>query len=286
MPGTTDHTPKARLLGAELRECRKQNGLTVRELASRVGTTHVTISRYETGTRTPRPEDVARILGTLGVTGPRYEEIIEFARTASDKNTFARSSPSTHKHLVDLAEFERSACSIIDVAPNLVPGLLQTADYARQIMHGLPVEEREIRVGLRMARRDVLFAKSAPTLEVLVSEHALRQPLGGNELMADQLHHVLRMADLDNVTVSVMPNGLTRYTPALDGAFVFYDFAKAPPIVQLEHFHASGFLFEAKDIAAYKNAINDLRSIALPSDDSRDLIKSIAEEMEGASSCR
>ncbi|MEU5852959.1 helix-turn-helix domain-containing protein [Saccharopolyspora shandongensis] len=285
MVGTNEYTPKARILGAELRECRKQTGLTVRDLANRVGTSHVTISRYETGTRTPQPEDVARILGTLGVTGTRYDEIVEFARTAGNKNTFARSSSSTHKHLVELAEFERTASNIVDVAPNLLPGLLQTADYARQIMHGLPAEEREIRVGLRMSRRDVLFAKAAPKLEVLVSEHALRQPLGGAETMSEQLRHVLRTAAIDNVIVRVIPDGLTRYTPAQDGAFVLYEFAKAPPIVHLEHFRAPAFLFDAKDVAAYRDAVAELRSLALSSSDSADLIATIAEEMEGQS-CR
>ncbi|KAA5829260.1 helix-turn-helix transcriptional regulator [Saccharopolyspora hirsuta] len=281
MPGTTEHTPKARLLGAELRECRKQVGLTVRDLASRVGTSHVTISRYETGTRTPQPEDVARILGTLGVTGTRYDEIVEFARTAGDKNTFARSSSSTHKHLVDLAEFERSASAIVDVAPNLLPGLLQTADYARQVMHTLPADEREIRVGLRMSRRDVLFSKNAPTLEVFVAESALRQPLGGPATMAEQLRHVLRMTELDNVTVFVLPNALTRYTPAQDGAFVLYEFVKAPPIVHLEHYRSPAFLFDAKDVAAYKSAVTELQDASLNEDESVELIASIADEMEG-----
>lgn len=272
-------------MGAELRECRKNSGLTVRELAGRVGTSHVTISRYETGTRTPQPEDVARILGTLGVTGTRYDEIVEFAQTAGDKNTFGRRSSSTHAHLADLAEFERSASSIVDVAPSLLPGLLQTADYARQIMHSLPADEREIRVGLRVARRDVLFTKTAPKLEVFVAEHALRQPLGGAETMSEQLRHVLRMTALDNVLVLVLPDRLTRYTPAHDGAFVLYEFAKAPPIVQLEHFRASAFLYEAKDVAAYRNAVDDLRSVALSSCDSAALIASIVDEMEG-STCR
>lgn len=281
MPGTTEHTPKARLLGAELRECRKQVGLTVRDLASRVGTSHVTISRYETGTRTPQPEDVARILGTLGVTGTRYDEIVEFARTAGDKNTFARSSSSTHKHLVDLAEFERSASAIVDVAPNLLPGLLQTADYARQVMHTLPADEREIRVGLRMSRRDVLFSKNAPTLEVFVAESALRQPLGGPATMAEQLRHALRMTELDNVTVFVLPNALTRYTPAQDGAFVLYEFVKAPPIVHLEHYRSPAFLFDAKDVAAYKSAVTELQDASLNEDESVELIASIADEMEG-----
>ncbi|MCA1186455.1 MULTISPECIES: helix-turn-helix transcriptional regulator [unclassified Saccharopolyspora] len=282
MAGTSEHTPKARLLGAELRELRKQANITTRELAHRLGTSHVTISRYETGTRTPRPEDVARILGTLRVTGTRYDELIEFARNAGDKNTFARSSSGPHKHLVELAEFERSASSITDVAPTVIPGLLQTADYARSIMRGLPNPEREIRVGLRMARRDVLAGRAAKPLTAIIAEHALRQPLGGRAVMAEQLRYILRISEQSNITVAVLPNGLTHWTPAHEGAFVLYEFAKAPPIVQLEHYRSPAFLFEAKDVAAYKQAVVDIHTSILSVEASAGLIATIATEMEEA----
>ncbi|MEU6128328.1 helix-turn-helix transcriptional regulator [Saccharopolyspora sp. NPDC047091] len=282
MAGTSEHTPKARLLGAELRELRKQANVTTRELAHQLGTSHVTISRYETGTRTPRPEDVARILGTLRVTGTRYDELIEFARNAGDKNTFARSASGPHKHLVELAEFERSASSIADVAPTVIPGLLQTADYARSIMRGLPNPEREIRVGLRMARRDVLSGRTAKPLTAIIAEHALRQPLGGPAVMAEQLRYILRLSEQSNITVAVLPSDLTHWTPAHEGAFVLYEFAKAPPIVQLEHYRAPAFLFETKDVAAYKQAVVDIRTSTLPLDASAGLIAAIATEMEEA----
>lgn len=281
MVGTSEYTPKGRLLGAELRDLRTKSGLTVRDLATKLGTSHVTISRYETGTRTPRPEDVARILATLGVTGSEYQELIDFARSAGDKNTFARTSNGPHKHLIDLAEFERSATSITDVAPSVIPGLLQTAAYARVVMHGLPVEEREVRVGLRMARRDVLTGKSAPRFDVIVKESALREPLGGHALMADQLRHITSMSTMDNVNVRVLPQELALWTPAHDGAFVLFEFLKAPSIVHLEHFRAPAFLFDAKDVAAYKEAVHELHGLALSAEESADCIATITSELEG-----
>lgn len=281
MVGTSEYTPKGRLLGAELRDLRVKVGLTVRDLAARLGTSHVTISRYETGTRTPRPEDTARILATLGVTGSEYEELVDFARSAGDKNTFARTSNGPHKHLIDLSEFERSADSITDIAPNLIPGLLQTAAYARVIMQGLPPEEREVRVGLRMARRDVLTSKSAPRFNVVVKESALREPLGGHELMADQLRHIASLSMMDNITVRVLPRDLTHWTPAHDGAFVLFEFLKAPPIVHLEHFRAPAFLFDSKDVAAYKDAVQELNALALSPEESAERIASIMNDLEG-----
>lgn len=280
MAGTNEHTPKGRLLGAELREHRKKADLTVREMAQHLGTSHVTISRYETGARIPHPEDVARILATLRVTGTEYEELVDFARNAGEKNTFARTSSNPHKHLVDLAEFERSAVSIVDVAPKVIPGLLQTAYYAREVMRGLPVEEREIRVGLRMSRRDVLLDTSPPHLKAIVAEHALREPLGGHEVMAAQLRHLQNLVARSGLALRVMPSDLTRWTPAHDGAFVLFEFHKAPPIVHLEHFRSSAFLFDSKDVAAYQHAVPDIETATLSSSDSAELVESIATEME------
>lgn len=281
MAGTNEHTPKGRLLGAELRDSRKDSGITVRELATLLGTSHVTISRYETGTRLPQPEDVARILATLGVTGSKYEEIVDFARNAGERNTFARSSSGPHKHLVELAEFERSASSIVDVAPNVIPGLLQTADYAREVMRGLPVQEREIRVGLRMSRRDVLQGRSAPHLKVIVGERALREPLGGYEVMSEQLQHIAYVTAQENITLLVIPSNLDRWTPAHDGAFVLFKFLKAPSIVHLEHFRASAFLFDSKDVTAYERAVADVESVTLSSATSSEMVASVTTEMEG-----
>ncbi|WP_010313729.1 helix-turn-helix domain-containing protein [Saccharopolyspora spinosa] len=74
------------VLGVELRECRLAAGLTQKELAGQIGVSYVSVSRYETGTRSPKPEDVAQILATLGVTGKRYTELVDMARGADQPN--------------------------------------------------------------------------------------------------------------------------------------------------------------------------------------------------------
>src|SRR5437764_1395929 len=100
-------TPKARVLGAELRELREKADLTVRDMAKRLGVAAGTVSRYERGERAPSPEYVARILGTLGVTGAKYDEIVDFTASASEPNMIADESTGLHKHLIELSEFDR-----------------------------------------------------------------------------------------------------------------------------------------------------------------------------------
>ncbi|SFP04858.1 Helix-turn-helix domain-containing protein [Saccharopolyspora antimicrobica] len=108
MVGKSEHTPKARALGAELRECRRDAGLTQQELADQIGVSHVSVSRYESGTRLPKPEDVAQILATLGVNGQRYAELVDMARGAEHPNWLVASGVTgIRRELTTLIELER-----------------------------------------------------------------------------------------------------------------------------------------------------------------------------------
>ena len=132
MPSTAD-TPRARQLGAELRAARKAAGLSTSELGTRLGRSHTHVSRWENGKLTPREADVGAVLGILGVTGDERERLLQLARDAGDPNWVA---PGVGKQLTVLTEYERTAQRITDVEPLLIPGLLQTGNYARSIMLG------------------------------------------------------------------------------------------------------------------------------------------------------
>ncbi|MDI2028629.1 helix-turn-helix transcriptional regulator [Saccharopolyspora sp. TS4A08] len=283
MVGKSEHTPKARALGAELRECRIEAGLTQHELAARIGVSHVSISRYETGTRSPRPEDAAQLLATLGVAGQRYSELVELARGAEQSNWLETGVNGLRRELMTVIEFERIATRIVDVETNIVPGLLQTADYARAIMGEVPGADLEARVALRVGRAAILNRKGAPNLVAIVSEVALRQRIGGAEVMVDQLRHLLKAAELPNVTIIVLPAVSERWHPAHAGAFILFEFPKGDPIVHLEHF-ASGAFLHAKEVAAYRRAVDTLQEVAMDEETSARLIATISDELEGT--CR
>jgi transcriptional regulator with XRE-family HTH domain len=279
MHGVNDgQTPKARLLGAELRALRDKAQLTVRDLGKLLAVAPATVSRYERGERTPTTEYVARVLGTLGVTGARYEEIIEFANTASEPNLITGGSKGLHRHLIELSEFDRAARRTVHVAPLLVPGLMQTRNYAREVMSTHPRDERDVRVELRMARREALEAPHE--IEAIVTERALRDALGGPKVMAAQLRHLADLAEQPNISFRVLPADLNRWTLAHDGAFVLYEFAKASSIVHLEHYRGPAFLYDANDVKAYRQAVEALAEAALSDAESIRLVTAIADEME------
>lgn len=282
MAGNSEHPPKARALGAELRECRETAGLKQRDLAQQLGVTYVTISRYETGARSPKPEDVAQILATLGITGERYDELVDMARDADQPNWLDTGVSGIRRELTTLIEFERTATRITDVATSVIPGLLQTSDYARAVL-GDTSSDVEARVAMRIGRRDVLVRSHAPDFVALITESALREPIGGYAVMAEQLRHIETMADLPNVTVQVIPAGSTRWHPAHAGAYILFEFAKSAPIVHMEHFSSSAFLHKERDVIAYEKASTTLRELAMSPADSAELIAKIRSDLEGPS---
>ncbi|MHA6802920.1 helix-turn-helix domain-containing protein [Salinifilum ghardaiensis] len=271
------HTPKARLLGAELRDLRKQAGLNGRQLAEELGITQTTVSRYERGARTAPVDYVARVLGLFGITGQRYDELIEFAHSASEPNLITRSG--IHRHLLEISEFDRDASDIVHVAPLVVPGPLQTRDYAAAVMASLTPDERDVRIELRMARREALSEPRRIT--AYVTEHVLRDALGGREVMAEQVRHLIEVASRPNIDLRVIPDGLQRWTLAHDGAFVLYKFPKAAPIVHLEHYRGPAFLYDRDDVASYERAVDTLPEVAMSAEQSKELMARMAEKLEG-----
>lgn len=271
------HTPKARLLGAELRKLREQAGFNGRRLAAELNITQTTVSRYERGARTAPVDYVARLLGLFGVTGERYDELIEFARTASEPNLIAK--PGKHKHLLEISQFDRSAERIVHVSPLMIPGPMQTREYVGAVMAALQPDERDLRIELRMARHDSL--RSSRVVQAYITEHALRDDLGGAVVMAAQLRHLIELSNRANVEIRVVPSGLQRWTLAHEGAFVLYEFATAAPIVHLEHYRGPAFLYEAEDVAVYRDAVTMLADAVLDLEQSAKLMAAILEELEG-----
>ncbi len=199
----------------------------------------------------------------------------------TEESNWLKPNAGIDQELTSLIEFERTAAHVVDVAPIMIPGLMQTADYARAVMSGgMSPAEVEAQTTMRVGRRDVLNRRNAPTLTAIIGEWALYEPMGDREVMADQLQHIVKMADMENVTVHVLRNGSGQWTPAHAGPFMLFDFPKAAPIVHLEHLSSSAFLSAPGDIRVYRDAAVNLRDVAMSPTDSAELIASIATDME------
>src|SRR5439155_25704524 len=129
--------------------------MLLRELGGEINRDIGVLSRWETGERTPKPEQVAQILTTLGVNGDRYEDIMTLAYGTNEAQWVAISLPEQRLQMAAYVDWEQSATRIVQVAPLLVPGLLQTSDYVRAIMTaaGVPAGEVASRFTARLGRR-------------------------------------------------------------------------------------------------------------------------------------
>ncbi|MGW3472672.1 helix-turn-helix domain-containing protein [Saccharopolyspora sp. NPDC000995] len=277
---TATGSPRARALSAALREARKEHGISTRELADRLSIDQSHLSRIETGKRVPSVETTAMILAILRTSPEERERILALARNASEPNWLTVGIPGIPQQLAGAWECERAASSITDWHPCLIPGLLQTTEYARAIvvasarLDSLPQHEIESRVMVKVARRDVLASRNPVRFHALIAEAALREPIGPADTMAEQLRHLVKVAEQPNVSVRVVPQRV-GWHPGSPGPFVFYEFNDTPPVVHFEHHSSGAFNQDEDDIGAYRKAIGEMNRIALDQAEAIELITRI-----------
>lgn len=272
--------PRTRALATLLREARETSGLSVRGLARKLGVAHTTVSRWETGYNVPTMADVATTLAFLGVRGAEREKILAVAQGATQPDWLATGMPGAVAGAA-VSDMERTATGMTEWCPLVIPGLLQTADYARAILarSAYPGRDVSTAVLVRLGRRDALTRPRPLRLTAMVGEPALHGGIGGPTVMLDQLRHVLVMADLATVTLRMVPVS-GEWHPGLTGPFIAYDFESDPSIILLEHHRASAFLYESGDVAAYLEAAEELGKIALSPEDTRAAIRETIRQRE------
>ncbi|HEU0089610.1 MAG TPA: DUF5753 domain-containing protein [Pseudonocardiaceae bacterium] len=180
---------------------------------------------------------------------------------------------------------ESEASRILTYQPDVIPGLLQTHDYARRVLaqHPLTVMPYEIErsAQLRRARQSRLTSDDPVELDAVINEGALRRMVGGPAVLCDQLAYLLTMLDLPNVLIRVLPFAAGEH-PGTNGPFAVLEFPdpEDPHIVHLDVLITSYYLTGLREVGAYQLAHERLRALALGPDESRDRIAALAEEVE------
>lgn len=276
----TRNSAQLREFGAELRQLREAAGLSQRELARDAQiSTHSRVSELESGKRSLTIDELERIFEVLQVAKSDRERLLGIARSLEGPGELNIGPPGVGKTLAKLIDYERAASEIIDVSPLMIPGLLQTSDYASAIMGGEP--DAATRVALRSGRRDILTRRNPVNLVALIDSEALTRPIAPPEVMLDQLRHVLILAERPNVTVQVVSSTTPGYHPMLAGPFELIKFPKAQPVILLDHHRSSTFLWEADDVAAFIEAAEHIRKeVAMTPEQSAEVIADIVQGME------
>lgn len=277
-------TPKARALGAALRQAREDKHKLLRELGATLNRDIGVISRWETGERTPKPEQVAQILTYLGVNGERYDQIMTLAYGTNESQWVATTLPEQKQQTVAYLDWEQNARRIVEVAPLLVPGILQTGGYARAIMTApgsdVPVTEVAHRVTSRVERKEVLTKHNPASLLVLLGRAALNQGVGGHQVMIEQLQHLLEMAARPNIEIRIVPDD-QGWHPGLEGSFTLIESTHAnASVVFIDTRRSDLMLHQDSDVAAYKRAIDRITKLSLQPEVSASFITDLRNRME------
>jgi transcriptional regulator with XRE-family HTH domain len=278
MPGTGP-TIRARRLGQRLRGLRETGGLGPDEAAKRLGWSRPKLVRFETGTAVPRPADVTAMCELYGAGSDERALLVQLAADAGKRGWWnAYGDVFTGSYVAD----EAVAVQIRTWEPLLVPGLLQTEQYAWALFRTRWPDDAEgvqRRVIARMARRTVLSRPDAPALVAILDEAALRRPVGGTEVMREQLRELLRPRG--NVTIRVVPFTAGAH-PGLEGGFVLLDFPEETTFateVYAESIAGDLYPESADQISRISLAYKRIEQAALTAEGSAQLIRQIIEEL-------
>ncbi len=271
---------RQRRVSAELRALRVEKGRTCQEVADALDWSISKISRMETGVRGLYADDVAALLGYLEAPAKLREELLTLVREGEKRNwiQIGRGVPSDWKALMRI---EDEATALYNYEPQVVPGLLQTRDYATEVIRAcncqLAEGATEQMVRTRVGRQVLLNRLNGPTLDVIIDEIALRRPIGEPGVMHGQLQHLLNMAKRPRIKLQVLPFTVGAH-PGLNGPFLILEFDAQPTLVHQEVRITGGFLEEGRHIAHAKLDWRELSAKALSPEDSAAFIAGLVGE--------
>ncbi len=285
-PTATQQSPtvRRRRLALELRRFREAARMTCEDVAEHLECSTSKISRIETGRVRVSPRDVRDMLDLYRVPEPQRDSLVQLARESRQKGWWHAYSDTIEPRFATYIGLESAASEIRIYEVTLIPGLLQTEDYARAVIAAGAVEGSpeavERNVAFRMARQPALTSEDPPQLWAVLDEAALRRQVGGPGLMRLQLDHLLDLGGLPNVAIQVLPFGAGAH-PAMGRPFVILAFPERadPDVVYLEDLTSALYVENVDEVDRYNVFFNHLRATALSFEDSAELITSVLKDL-------
>jgi transcriptional regulator with XRE-family HTH domain len=283
MPEAHSPTVRGRKLGKELRRLREHAGLTTTQAADQLGEgwSQSKVSRIEGAKTKPAERGVKQMLDLYGVDSATRAALIEL-----HKNSWRRGWWTDYSDVFrgSYVAFEDDAARIDEWSPQLVHGLLQTDEYAREVIRSRwSGDEAGIqrRVMARMTRKALLGRTDppAPELTAILDEAALRRPIGGREVMRGQLAALLEAGRRPNVTIQVLPYAVGTH-PGLDGPFIILGFPEkiSPDVGYVGTRIGDGYAESAEVVRGLKVDFDKLKSAALSPEGSMEFIAAMTRE--------
>jgi hypothetical protein len=274
------------LLGRQLRRLREAKGVSREDAGWEIRASESKISRMELGRVGFKERDVADLLTLYGVTDAKERAaLLSVVRQANTPGWWHRYNDVQPKWFESYLGLEAAASLIRTYEVQFVPGLLQTADYARAVItlgHGA-ADEHEIdrRVALRTERQQVLTRSDAPHLWVVVDESALRRPIGGREVMRAQLASLVKATTQPTITIQVMAFDAGGHAAA-GGAFTVLRFPEQdqPDLVYMEQLTGALYIDQREEVDTYIKVMERVCVEADPPDRTVEILQRILRELD------
>ncbi|MEU0809220.1 helix-turn-helix transcriptional regulator [Streptomyces sp. NPDC005970] len=277
-------TLRRRRLGEALRKYRREAGMSMAVAGEAMGWDESKMSRIENAKARMPPQYVAKLLKLYGVTEPGVvSALIDLARDAGKQGWWRAYGDVVPVAYKDYLTLESDAESAHIYAPGLIPGLLQTGAYAREIIAATAMthttEEVMALAEVRKTRQAILTRLDRPIkLWAVIHEAALHQRFAAHpSLMREQLRHLLDMIELPNITIQVMPLTATPH-PGMLGLFHVVRFPEPwPTVAYLENIRGGEFVEGTEDVKLFETAFERIVAAALSVDDSGETIRDLLE---------
>jgi transcriptional regulator with XRE-family HTH domain len=277
-------TLRAQLLGEQLRELREEARLTLKAVAEYVQRDPSTVSRFESGVLPARIPEVLAYLDLCGVDDPRRRDALRrLSQDVFQKGWWDGYVDDVAGSLVDRIwlESRASAIHIFDVV--VLPGLLQTRDYAETVIRAAdpdaPDEQIQRWVEVRMTRQQLLTKAEPVQLTAILDEAVLRRAVGGTAAMRTQLDHLISVAAKPNIEIMVLPAAAGAHASP-DGAFAIFEMPEPYPDVGYLETAAGEVCVEAADVERLATAYDLLRGMALAHQDALAFIRKTARDTQ------
>ncbi|MET8277482.1 helix-turn-helix transcriptional regulator [Micromonospora sp. NPDC005174] len=284
-------TVPRRQLGRALRDLRTEAGATLDAVAEALECSRQKVWRIESGLGSVRGVDVRAMCELYGATSELTRALISLAGETRAKGWWHAYGDAVPEWFELYVGLESAASRLRFFKNSLVPGILQSRDYARGIYRidqpDMSDDDRDRAVELRLQRQSLLTRRlpRAPQVQVVLCESVLLRPVGDTETMAGQLHHLMAMTRLPNVSIRILQLAAGPHYGAVGGEFVLLDFplgnrsTPEPPVVYSESWTGSLYLDRPAEFAAYEKVWAGLLDRSLDEGQSFQLINKIIGEV-------
>lgn len=285
MPPRSYPTARQKRLGAELRKLREKAGMSGSQVGAFLGGERAQVSHLESGRYGISAERVRRLASFYSTTDKHLIDALASMAEERSKGWWEEYRGILSPGFLDLSELEHHAKYLRAVQMLHVPGILQTAEYAREVMcnsvsslPSLPAAELKARVEHRLRRREIFDRPAPPSFEAFIHEAALRMRYCEPEIMQAQLAFLSDLSQFPTVTVRVIPFDV-QITPSVHS--LLYAGGPIPQLdtVQIDSAFNAGFVDAESQLSRYRAMLDSVTSLALDVDESRKFIRHVAKGM-------